>query len=114
MNGALIVCGYTFESEDISMDQLTAALSARYGESRPMDLERAQSGLGVLYADVPVSQMFEDATVLTWDAPQTYILLVDMDYGEFTVAYVGEAEIARQVALSAEEAPTAEPNTDGL
>ena len=114
MNGALVMDGYYYHTGDISADELSAALSEKYGEPAPADIPRFLAVMTALHGETP-PDLPEGALFWNWTLEDgTYIVLTtswDTDMDELSLGYIDEAAILAGQSVS-EPAPAMNP--DGM
>ena len=107
LNDALVVCGYTFELDDTSVEAVAEKAVALYGE--PTDTDPAE--LTALLAQVnDAGDIEDDAYYVAWHLEDGTLVALTDNFGDVELAYVDAVGIrAGSDAEISEPAPALEP-----
>lgn len=102
----LMVCVYMFETEEMSLEKIQAALEAKYGETTEVDVEAINATLETIGATI-----MDDESSAWWSLEDGTLIWATGAYGDIEVNYIDLPD------LQALELPPVEEeaiNTDGL
>ena len=93
LNGALVVCGYEFDEEDIDVQTVLEAVKAEYGEPTDSDPATLNALLGALTGP---SELEDGAFFAGWTLPDgTYVGITD-SFDDIELAYFDAPAIGAQ------------------
>ena len=94
-HGALRVCGYFLQEEDIPFAQLEALLTSKYGQTQEMDADRLARATSSLYdGGITAEEIADDSvTAAWWDLENGTIILLIRDDTGLALLYLDEATL---------------------
>ena len=113
MNGSLVMCGYEFDAEDITIDALAEQLAGEYGLESEADLAAIAEVYSIMFGAGSMTEEFLSVRpTRCWLLEDgTFLLLIAYSDDDIDLAYIDGAGIRASQSLD-EPAPALAP--DGL